>query len=172
MVAEGTGAIEAGIPRLAVEGDLPEDGLATYGDNGDDLMMALARKLVLDFDRGLVSGETDSEPVEDIFNQAQQVTVQADQLLVDADWQRPAREPEPVVSLPSGGDESGIELVPCGGHHGSPESQQSLFSLAEFLSEQPDKPKSRGRSAQPSGAPLLDWALEREQQAGLVTAGG
>ncbi|MCY3589410.1 MAG: DEAD/DEAH box helicase [Chloroflexi bacterium] len=31
---------------LAVEGDLPEDGLAAYGDTGDDLMMALARKLV------------------------------------------------------------------------------------------------------------------------------
>ena len=25
---------------LAVEGELPEDGLAAYGDNGDDLMMA------------------------------------------------------------------------------------------------------------------------------------
>ena len=30
---------------LAVEGELPEDGLAAYGD-GDDLMMALARKIV------------------------------------------------------------------------------------------------------------------------------
>ena len=29
---------------LAVEGELPEDGLAAYGDDGDDLMMALARK--------------------------------------------------------------------------------------------------------------------------------
>ena len=27
---------------LAVEGELPEDGLAAYGDDGDDLMMALA----------------------------------------------------------------------------------------------------------------------------------
>ena len=31
---------------LAVEGELPEDGLAAYGDDGDDLMMALARKIV------------------------------------------------------------------------------------------------------------------------------
>ena len=31
---------------LAVEGELPEDGLATYGDEGDDLMVALARKIV------------------------------------------------------------------------------------------------------------------------------
>ena len=31
---------------LAVEGELPEDGLAAYGDGGDGLMMALARKIV------------------------------------------------------------------------------------------------------------------------------
>ena len=31
---------------LAVEGELPEDGLAAFGDDGEDLMMALARKIV------------------------------------------------------------------------------------------------------------------------------
>ena len=31
---------------LAVEGELPEYGLAAFGDEGDDLMMALARKIV------------------------------------------------------------------------------------------------------------------------------
>ena len=31
---------------LAVEGELPEDGLAAYGDEGDELMLALARKIV------------------------------------------------------------------------------------------------------------------------------
>ena len=31
---------------LAVEGELPEDGLAAYGDDGEDMMMALARKVV------------------------------------------------------------------------------------------------------------------------------
>ena len=31
---------------LAVEGELPEDGLAAFGDDGDDLMLALARKIV------------------------------------------------------------------------------------------------------------------------------
>ena len=47
---------------LAVEGELPEDGLAAYGDDGDDLMMALARKIV--------SGEEDDETVEDVLAQA------------------------------------------------------------------------------------------------------
>ncbi len=31
---------------LAVEGELPADGLAAYGDEGDELMLALARKIV------------------------------------------------------------------------------------------------------------------------------
>ena len=31
---------------LAVEGELPEDGLAAYADDGDDLMMALACRVV------------------------------------------------------------------------------------------------------------------------------
>jgi len=45
---------------LAVEGELPEDGLAAYGDDGDDLMLALARKIV--------NGEEDeAETVEAVF---------------------------------------------------------------------------------------------------------
>ncbi len=49
---------------LAVEGELPEDGLAAYGDDGDDLVMALARKIV--------SGEeqAEAETVEEVFAQA------------------------------------------------------------------------------------------------------
>ena len=41
---------------LAVEGELPEDGLAAYGDDGDDMMMALACKIV--------SGEEEEDVVE------------------------------------------------------------------------------------------------------------
>ena len=49
---------------LAVEGELPEDGLAAYGDDGDDVMMALARKIV--------SGDEEegAETVEEVFAQA------------------------------------------------------------------------------------------------------
>ncbi len=47
---------------LAVEGELPEDGLAAYGDDGDDLMLALARKIV--------AGDAGEESVEDVFAQA------------------------------------------------------------------------------------------------------
>ena len=153
-------------PRLAVEGDLPEDGLAAYGDTDDDLMMALARKLV--------SGETDDAEVEDIFRQAQQVAARAEDLLVDGDWERVEPAAEPLVLAPpsDGVDASAVELVPCGAHHGHDADQQTLFSWAEFLAEQPGEPKPRGRNAPPSGPSLFDWALEREQEAGLVAAGG
>ena len=46
---------------LAVEGELPDDGLAAYGDDGDDLMLALARKIV--------AGEEDADSVESVFAQ-------------------------------------------------------------------------------------------------------
>ncbi len=147
--------------------------LAGYGDTGDDLMMALARKLV--------SGETDDAEAEDIFQRAQQVAAEADHLLVDADWERPVTElVTQVAALPSDGEQPLAELVPCGGHHGSSEQQQTpdqsrgqtLFSWAEFLAEQPEEPESRGRNSRPSGPSLFDWALEREQEAGLAAAGG
>ena len=70
---------------LAVEGELPEDGLAAYGDDGDDLMLALARKIV--------AGEEEDGSVESVFAQAQQVAADADALLVDAGW----AAPEPVA---------------------------------------------------------------------------
>ena len=52
---------------------MPEDGLAAYGDDGDDLMLALARKIV--------AGEEDADSVESVFAQAQQVAADAEALL-------------------------------------------------------------------------------------------
>ena len=51
------------------------------------------------------------------------------------------------------------------GHHDeAPEPQQSLFSWAEFMAEEPVKPKGRGRKPQPAAASLFEWALEMEQE--------
>ena len=60
---------------LAVEGELPEDGLAAHGNDGDDLMLTLARKVV--------AGEDDAGSVESVFAQAQQVAAEAEAVLVD-----------------------------------------------------------------------------------------
>ncbi|MCY3589408.1 MAG: hypothetical protein OXH40_12085 [Chloroflexi bacterium] len=98
---------------------------------------------------------------------------EADHLLVDADWERaePAAEPLSLSPPSDGQDSSADEMVPCVGHHGQDE-QQTLFSWAEFLAERPEESKPRGRHPRPSGPSLFDWALEREQQAGLLAAGG
>ena len=58
------------------------------------------------------------------------------------------------------------------GHHGeAPEPQQSIFSWAEFMAEEPVKPRGRSRKPQPAAASLFDWALERERESEPVGAG-
>ncbi len=162
---------------LAVEGELPEDGLAAFGDEGDDLMLALARQIV--------SGEktdADEESVEAVFAQARDAEANAEEFLVDGDWKVVEAEPEPepvVVEVHVNGNgyhanghhaididiEGTVELAPTNGHHAEPaEGQQSLFSWAEFLAEEPVKPRGRNGKAKPAAASLFDWALEKEQE--------
>ena len=45
-----------------------------------------------------------------------------------------------------------------------PEPQQSLFSWAVFMAEEPVKPKGRNRKRQPATASLFEWALEQERE--------
>ena len=163
---------------LAVEGELPEDGLAAYGDDGDDLMMALARKIV--------SGdEEEDETVEAVFAQARDAEAASEEFLVDDGWKVVEVEPEAAPANGNGHHADGIgptvELVldtghvsangnghaavPVNGHHDeAPEPQQSLFSWAEFMAEEPVKPKGRGRKAQPASTSLFEWALNMEQE--------
>ena len=46
----------------------------------------------------------------------------------------------------------------------APEPQQTLFSWAEFMAEEPVKPKGRSRKTQPAATSLFDWALSLEQE--------
>ena len=138
---------------LAVEGELPEDGLAAYGDDGDDLMLALARKIV--------AGDEDADSVESVFAQAQQVAADAEALLVDDGWAAP--EPESV------GVETAIGVEVVVGDEAT-EPQRTLFSWVEFMAERSDEPKRRRRDEAPTLS-LFEWALEREREAELVGAG-
>ena len=45
-----------------------------------------------------------------------------------------------------------------------PESQQSLFSWAEFMAEEPVKPRGRSRKSQPATLSMFEWALTLEQK--------
>ena len=168
---------------LAVEGELSEDGLAAYGDDGDDLMMALARKIVN-------GDEEEAETVEAVFAAARDVEATAEELLVDEGWKLVEVEPETVEVNGNGtnGHHDGIgptvELALGNGHHANgngnghvpapvngngrheeaDEPQRSLFSWTEFMSEEPVKPKGRRRKPQPATASLFEWALALEQE--------
>ena len=175
---------------LAVEGELPEDGLAAYGDDGDDLMMALARKIVS-------GGEEDeAETMEEVFAQARDAEATAEELLVDDGWKPVEIEPEavavngngvngnehheaipigPTVELVLGnghhanGDENGHApaLVNANGNghqHEAPEPQQSLFSWTEFMAEEPLKSRARRKKSQPATLSMFEWALTLEQE--------
>ena len=62
-----------------MEGELPGDGLAAYRYDGDNLMLALARKIV--------SGEEDeAETIEAISAQARDAESTAEEYLVDYGW--------------------------------------------------------------------------------------
>ena len=72
-----------------VEGELPEDGLAAYGDDGDDLMLALARKIVN-------GDEDEAATVESVFARARESEAESEEYLVDSGWK--GVEPEPIVT--------------------------------------------------------------------------
>ena len=59
------------------------------------------------------------------------------------------------------------------GHHHdeADEPQQSLFSWAEFMAEEPVKPKRRSRKSQPASMSMFEWALELEQEREKETIG-
>ena len=163
---------------LAVEGELPEDGLAAYGDDGDDMMMALARKIVSGDDE-----EDEAETMEEVFAQARNAESEAEELLVDDGWKVVEVEPE-TIAVNGNGNGNGhhddlfgptVELVPANdrhangngtnGHHDEdPEPQQSLFSWAEFMAEEPEKPKRKNGKSQPASLSMFEWAMEQERE--------
>ena len=162
---------------LAVEGELPEDGLAAFGDDGDDMMMALARKIVSGDEE-----EDEAETVEEVFAQARNSEATAEELLVDDGWKLVEVEPEafavngnghhanghdaigPAVELVLGNGHAPANGNGANGHHDDAEEpQQTLFSWAEFMTEEPVKPKHRGRKPQPASISMFEWALSLEQ---------
>ena len=97
-----------------------------FGDDGDDLMLALARKIVNGEE------EDEAETVEAVFAQARDAEAVGEELLVDEGWKAVEVEPEAVA-------------VNGNGHRDeAPEPQQSLFSWAARRSPLP-RPCSIGR---------------------------
>ncbi len=160
-----------------------------------DLMMALARKIV--------SGEeedADAETMEEVFAQARDAEAVSEEPLVDEGWKLVESLPrtgcgvEPATVESNGNGPNGhhdatgigptVELAPVNGqmpanghgnshHEDDPEPQRTLFSWAEFMAEEPLKPKGRRRKPQLAAASLFEWALtlEQEREAEPVGAG-
>ena len=154
-----------------------------------DVMLAQARKIV--------NGEEgdEAETVEAVFAQARDAEAVTEKYLVDDGWKLVESlpraghgvEPEavqvndngnghhdangigPTVELVLGNNGHAEAVVNGNGRHDeAPEPQQSLFSWAEFMAEEPVKPRGRSRKPQPATASLFDWALtlewEREEE--------
>ena len=147
---------------LAVEGELPEDGLAAYGDDGDDLMLALARKLVN-------ANEDDAADTEEAaFRQARAVESESEAYLVDDGWQASEVEVRGIVEIQAEADAEDSAMAGTDkdssvavGETDNAELPRTLFSWSEFMAEPPAKPKSRARNAQPSLS-LFEWAVAVE----------
>ena len=102
---------------LAVEGELPEDGLAAYGD---DLMLALARKVIAGEGTRTRSSRSSPRPSRSRRKPRRWW------------WTLGGVGPEPVA----------VELVTAG----EPvEARRSVFSWAMFLAEKPAEPGRRRR---------------------------
>ncbi len=143
---------------LAVEGELPEDGLAAYGDDGDDIMLALARKIVNGEE------EEEGESVEDAFAQARDAEAVSEELLVDEEWHAVEVEPE-TVEVHRNGTGIVVETAAANGHADVvEETQQSMFSWAEFMAEEPQKLARRNGKPKPATLSMFEWALSREEE--------
>ena len=102
----------------------------------------------------------------------------SEEFLVDDGWKPVEIEPEAVEVNGDGHHANGnghaaVEVNGNGHSDEVPEPQQSLFSWAEFMAEEPVKPKGRGRKPQPAAASLFEWALslEQEREAEMVGTG-
>ena len=136
------GGQEAAVAPWRWRGSCRRRGLAAYGDDGDDLLLALARQIV--------SGEAaaDAEPVgsgRSLRRRRPRPTPR--QLLVDDGWQ-PVVEPEPAVPSKSratgvsgtGHHPTGHETKAVNGqgrHDDAPAPPQELISWADFLAQVP-----------------------------------
>ena len=123
---------------LAVEGELPEEGLSAYGDTKDNLIVTLARQVA----GTLRPSQNDLEELEEEFRRARRFQEQSEIRLVRGDgWEIPG--PEPDGPAPDQTPEETSELAAAGrspaptrlpeqpilGKNG----QTMMFAMDEFL---------------------------------------
>jgi len=82
---------------LMIEGELPEDGLAALEGGEQDVFLSLARRLT-------EQGSGEGRSLEALFAQRRAIEAEAEDYLVDGEWEVPTRPiaPMPERSLPEG----------------------------------------------------------------------
>ena len=148
---------------LAVEGELPEEGLTTFGDDGQDLMMTLAKQIVNE--DGFQAGGS----LENIFTKAREAEKESEQYLVDDSWDIPAPAPEPEQVKPAHEPEQvkpahepeQVKPAPEPEQVDLEPTQPSIFSWAEFMA-QPVQNSRRRRKKATEAPSLFQWAAEQE----------
>ena len=136
---------------LAVEGELPEEGLTTFGDDGQDLIMTLAKQIVNE--DGFQAGGS----LENIFTKAREAEQESERYLVDDSWDIPAPppdEPEPELEPELEPEPEQVDLEP-------ELAKPSSFSWTEFMAKPVEKTKRRRKKA-PEPPSLFQWAVEQE----------
>ena len=129
---------------LVVVGELPEDGLTAYGANGDDLRMALARKIV--------RGDEEDAGTEEVFTLAgaPRPSRKSTWWTTAGSWWRSSRRPPLTVS-----DFLVLLSSAPGGCHTPPSRSTRLSS---------DAPRPRTPGAMPSASAVgksNGWRLHR-----------
>ena len=143
---------------LMVEGELPEDGLAALEGDGQDVFLALARKLT---DQGGVARQS----LEALFAQRQAIEAESDDYLVNADWEVSNTSPDMPRSEPASSDGDSAELwtrVLVGGDDASAsrttspsESRYGQEVTFEQLAELVGRPKRRLKAVPQAQLPLF-----------------
>ena len=131
---------------LAVEGELPENGLTAFGDDTEDLIMTLARQIVNETE--LNAGNS----LENIFARARESEQENERYLVDDDWGMDAAGPE---------TEHELEPEPEPVQEKPEPEQPGIFSWTEFMA-QPVEATGRRRRKEPEAPSLFQWAVEQE----------
>ncbi len=123
-----------------------------------DIMLALARKIVNGEE------EEEGESVEDAFAQARDAEAVSEELLVDEEWHAVEVEPE-TVEVHRNGTGIVVETAAANGHADVvEETQQSMFSWAEFMAEEQVGRQNRRGKKEALSLSLLEWALSLEEE--------
>ena len=106
----------------------------------------------------------EGESVEDAFAQSRDAEAVSEELLVDEGWHAVEVETE-TVEVHRNGTGAPVEIGAANGHDGDGAGeQQSLFSWAEFMAEEPPKPSRNNGKPKPATMSMFEWALSMEEE--------